>query len=306
MKELYPLFGIITVLSTPFTNSYQVDYADLKRNVESAINAGVSGILVPAMASEVYKLSRRERQKMVTAVLEQTGKRVPVIGGAGEPDNQKRKQIVTDLIKLECKKILLQIPFKNLKQYQKEVTEIANMDVDMIMLQDWDSRGFGLPLEVIIKLFTEIDKFRCLKIEVVPAGLKYSQVLEATSGQLNVSGGWAVSQMMEALERGVHAFMPTGMYEIYTTIYSLYKKGQIESARMLFQEILPVLSFSNQHLDISVHFFKRLLFRQGIYTTPFVRDPILPFDDVHQKIADRLIDHIFRLSEKIKYFKPNQ
>jgi len=33
----------------------------------------------------------------------------------------------------------------------------------------------------------------------------------ATEGRLNVSGGWAVPQLMEALDRGVHAVMPGGL-----------------------------------------------------------------------------------------------
>jgi len=68
----------------------------------------------------------------------------------------------------------------------------------------------------------------------------------------------------------------------------------------LFRKILPVLAFSNQHLDISIHFFKRLLFRQGIYPTPNVREPILPFDKLHQEIADSHIELIMQLEEAIK------
>jgi 4-hydroxy-tetrahydrodipicolinate synthase len=149
------------------------------------------------------------------------------------------------------------------------------------------------------ELFAEIEVFRCLKIEVVPAGRKYTEVLEATRGKLHVSGGWAVMQIIEALDRGVHAFMPTGMHNIYTALYSLYRQGKRDDARRLFNELLPVLAFSNQHLDISLHFFKQLLYKQGIYATPKVRKPILPFDTYHQKIADELIEHVMRLTEHV-------
>ncbi|MDX1284259.1 MAG: dihydrodipicolinate synthase family protein, partial [Draconibacterium sp.] len=142
--------------------------------------------------------------------------------------------------------------------------------------------------------------FRCLKIETVPAGVKYSRILELTNGKLNVSGGWAVMQMMEGLQRGVHAFMPTGMHNIYTSIYRLFKEGKINSAEVLFSKILPVLSFSNQHLDISVHFFKRLLYKQGIYNTPQVRQPILPFDELHQDIADKWIEKVILLENELE------
>jgi 4-hydroxy-tetrahydrodipicolinate synthase len=94
--------------------------------------------------------------------------------------------------------------------------------------------------------------------------------------------------------------MPTGMHYIYTSIYRLFEEGKSEEAEKLFQQILPVLAFSNQHLDISIHFFKRLLYRQGIYSTPNVREPILPFDKVHQEISDKHIELIMQLEETIK------
>ncbi len=268
-----------------------------------AMQGGVAGFLVPAMASEVTKLSMLERQKMVAAVLEQVNGRVPVIGGAGETDKTRREKVVRDLLTLGCRDILLQINYQNNEQYRKDVLAIAEIGPKMIMLQDWDFAGGGLPLSLIIRLFEEIDIFRCLKVETVPAGEKYTAVLKATNGCLHVSGGWAVSQMLEGLERGVHAFMLTGMYEIYTTIYSLYKSGQIAEAQKLFYEIVPVLSFSNQHLDISIHFFKRLLHHQGIYHTANVREPILPFDSIHERTANKLIEHVVKLTAQIKAAK---
>jgi 4-hydroxy-tetrahydrodipicolinate synthase len=168
------------------------------------------------------------------------------------------------------------------------------------MLQDWDFQGYGLPVSLIARLFEEVESFRCLKVEVIPAGVKYSEALAVTEGRLHVSGGWAVMQIIEALDRGVHAFMPTGMHELYTRIYSLYQYGQHVRARALYEKLLPVLAFANQHLDISVHFFKRLLHRQGIYATPRVREPILPFDPVHEQIADDLIERAINLCSEVR------
>ncbi|RTE54756.1 dihydrodipicolinate synthase family protein [Arenibacter aquaticus] len=299
-KELYPLKGIVTVLNTPFTKEDRVDLEALKNNVLEALNAGVAGILVPAMAAEVYKLSYTERLSLLTAVLETVGDRVPVIGGAGEPDLYKSKELVKAYIDMGCKNILFQIPFVNEEQFNAHFMELAQLDPDMIMLQDWDANGYGLSDALICNLFEKVPAFKCLKIETVPAGPKYSRILELTHGKLNLSGGWAVTQMMEGLQRGVHAFMPTGMHFIYTAIYQYFEEGNIAEADALFKKIIPVLAFSNQHLDVSIHFFKRLLYRQGIYNTPNVRNPILPFDALHQKLADKHIDSILSLEKQIK------
>jgi 4-hydroxy-tetrahydrodipicolinate synthase len=208
MKALYPLFGIVTVLNTPFTEQDTIDLLGLQRNVDLAIKSGVAGFLVPAMAAEVNKLSRPERRLMVEAVLDEAAGRIPVIAGGASPDRQQRDQILQDLKQLGCDSVLLQIPYESDTQYRTDVLRAAEYDFKLLMLQDWDFGGGGLPLPLICQLFEEVDAFRCLKIETVPAGIKYSAVLEATDGRLNVSGGWAVMQMLEGLKRGVHAFMP--------------------------------------------------------------------------------------------------
>jgi dihydrodipicolinate synthase/N-acetylneuraminate lyase len=300
MKELYPLKGIVTVLNTPFTDDDKIDISALRKNAGIALRAGVAGFLVPAMASEVYKLTERERLDMLEAVLEVAGGKVPVIAGAGEPDLSKCKKLLRSYIRLGCKNALFQIPFGDRARFLAHFMHLADTGPEMIMLQDWDASGYGLPDDVICELFERCDAFRCLKVETVPAGVKYSRIIELTHGRLNVSGGWAVTQMMEGLKRGVHAFMPTGMHHLYTTIYRHYMQGEAEKAEKLFHQVLPVLAFSNQHLDISIHFFKRLLYRQGIYNTPTVREPALPFDNIHREMADRLIDRIIALEESLE------
>jgi dihydrodipicolinate synthase/N-acetylneuraminate lyase len=231
--------------------------------------------------------------------LEETNGKVPVIAGAGKTDFEKGKRLISKYIGLGCKNVLFQIPFQNETQFRNHFYELAVTGPEMIMLQDWDTTGYGLPDKLICQLFEEVEAFRCLKIETVPAGIKYSRILELTGGRLNVSGGWAVSQMTEGLKRGVHAFMPTGMHWIYCEIYRLWKSGKVDEAEILFQKILPVLAFSNQHLDISIHFFKQLLFRQGIYPTPNVRQPILLFDTIHREIAEKLIDRVIEIENEI-------
>jgi 4-hydroxy-tetrahydrodipicolinate synthase len=303
-KSLLDLHGIVTVLNTPFTESNQVDLAALQLNVRNAIAAGVAGFLVPAMASEVDKLSDIERFTMVQAVIDECHQHttaVKIIGGASAVTPELRVSNVRKMVELGCDGVLVALPFENENQYLQEIAQIARFDPSFLMLQDWAPSGYGVPLLTILKAFQEFDCFRAIKVEVVPAGIKYSEILNATNGTLNVSGGWAVSQLIEGLDRGVHAFMPTGMHSLYCAIYQKYSNGDREGAQRLFHQILPILAFSNQHLDISIQFFKRLLWRQGIYPTPNVRPPILPFDRIHQQHADALIELEMQLEKSINH-----
>ena len=304
MKELYPLHGIVTVLNTPFNDQGEVDYKALEHHIAEALDAGVAGFLVPAMASEVQKLSLKEKLSMVDCTLQTVHGKVPVFAGSAAASIEASQELVKSYLHLGCDHVLIQIPFKTALQFKEDFKALADLGPEVIMLQDWDATGYGLPDGLIMELFDGFPTFRCLKVETIPAGAKYSNILKLSKGRMHVSGGWAVSQLPEALLRGVHAFMPTGMHWIYTNIFNEYKKGNKEVAVQLFHEILPVLAFSNQHLDISIHFFKRLLWKQGIYATPNVRQPILPFDEYHQQTADLLIEKVIHIEKRIKANNP--
>ena len=99
----------------------------------------------------------------------------------------------------------------------------------------------------------------------------------------------ARGEAAQALEEGAGAEGVVEGEELlggFLVQHRLHQAGRRAEARALFDRVLPVLAFSNQHLDISIHFFKRLLHAQGIYPTPNVRPPILSFYEQHARIAD--------------------
>jgi dihydrodipicolinate synthase/N-acetylneuraminate lyase len=194
---------------------------------------------------------------------------------------------------------MVNIPFTKEDDYINAIQELDGTSPGFMMIQDWEFKGYGLPLELILRMFDTIPSFKSLKVEVAPAGVKYTEVIEATAGRLHVTGGWAATQMIEALDRGVHAFMPTILHPVYLQIFRLHRQGYRQQASDLFNRVLPVLSFSHQHLDISVHFNKRLVCRQGMFITDNVRQPILKFDSWHERVADELIDAAIKLNDEI-------
>ncbi|WP_413992297.1 hypothetical protein ACMDCR_09525 [Labrys okinawensis] len=107
-------------------------------------------------------------------------------------------------------------------------------------------------------------------------------------------------QLIEALDRGVDAFMPTSLHRIYVGIYKLYQAGDRDGATKLFRRALPILAFSNQHLEHSIHFFKRLLWKQGVYPTPRLRAPVFVFDSHHERMADEFIALALGLDDELK------
>lgn len=295
------LRGIVTVLNTPFTAADAIDLSGLRMNVQNAIEAGVSGFLVPAMASEVDLLSLDEKRDIVSLVVSASQGRAVVIGGASAGTQEHRLRLAGEFIELGCDGILVQMDAQtDPGVIEQDLTAIAALQPEILMVQDWDSTGSGIPVSTIVRLFARVERFNWLKIEVRDAGPKYSQVLAATSGELNVAGGWAVTQMIDGLDRGVHAFMPTGMHPIYVEIYRRYASGDRVGAAQLFQQIEPVLAFSNQSLNVSIRFFKQLLHCQGVYATPGVRIPGEPLTPEQDRAARELISVVTSIEDGLE------
>ncbi|QEN09467.1 dihydrodipicolinate synthase family protein [Oceanispirochaeta crateris] len=145
MNPIKDLLGIITVLNTPFTSEDKLDVLSLVRNVRYALDAGVKGFLVPAMASEVGVLSESEKLEMVRTVVDACEGRVPVIGGTSAPSLKAMCRLAESNLKLGCQGILANIPYENNDQYRANVSELDRLGPEFLMLQDWDSSGYGLP-----------------------------------------------------------------------------------------------------------------------------------------------------------------
>ena len=63
------LAGIFQILHTPFTDTGEIDWTSFERQIEYCIEAGVHGLVLPAMASEFFSISDAERFEVVSSFL---------------------------------------------------------------------------------------------------------------------------------------------------------------------------------------------------------------------------------------------
>lgn len=292
--------GIVPSLHTPFTDEDTVDRDSLRRLVELTVGAGCSGMLINAVAGETASLSPEEKRAVTDTVLAEAGGHLPVIVGVSSPDRDERLELARMAHDAGAEWMLCQPPADlkgtALVSYFEELCEHGP---EQLMIQDLDWHGPGMALEDITRLFEEIPAFKALKIETVPAGPKYTEVLEATGYRLHVSGGWAVMQMIEALRRGVHAFIPSTMDTLYCRIYWLFMNGREAEARQLFEDLLPVLAWTHQHVHVSIAFAKRLRVREGVFTTAHVRAPVPALDAYQAEEAEALIPRVLAMQKRI-------
>lgn len=281
------MHGIVPSLNTPFNSVGELDLYSLSNLVDHSVITGCGGMLGLAVAGEHNKLTFREKIHYIDLVVKKNNGRIPFICSVTSPNFADSIKLTKVARSAGADGICVQIPSNlNLSDKERFLEKIEKESPSILMVQDLDWSGGGLSLDEITSLFNKFEKFNWLKIETSRAGLKYSTVLEATGKKLNVCGGWAVTQLLDAMARSVNAFIPTGIEVIYVNIYDSYKNDEKEKARLLFEEILPVLNFSNQNIYTSIRFFKNLRVLEGLFESNYCREPSAVFDAIQAREAE--------------------
>ena len=300
-KIISGLSGIIPSLHTPFLDDNNLDLNSLRKLVDHTVETGCAGMLVGAVAGETSGLSIDEKQDVMNCCINYNNNRIPLIVGCSADNQKDRIALSRSAKQAGADWILCQAP-SSLKgnDLLNCFKEIADVGPDNLMVQDLSWFDNGMDDDDISLLFNNIKKFKGFKIEVLNSGPKYSRVLKFTNNQLHMSGGWAIMGMIEALNRGVHAFIPSTMEVLYNRIYQLFIENNGVEARSLFSQILPVLSFTHQNIDIAIKFSKMLRVKEGIFETSFCRSPIKDFDSFQLEEANLHIENILNLQNQYK------
>ena len=292
--SLLEMRGIVPSLNTPFDADGEVDLAAVGALVEETVASGAAGILAIAVAGEHASLSDAEKARIARRVCEVAAGRVPVFISVTAAEPETSVALAAMARAAGADGICCQRPAD-----LGDLVRIADAGPDMLMIQDLDWTGSGMSVETIVELFETLPTFRSLKIETVDPGPKYGAVIEATGGELHVAGGWAIRTMPDALERGVHAFMPTTMDRIYVAIYDAFRRGDRERAWGIFGRLLPVLEFSNQHIDVSIRFFKMMRHAEGMFATDLCREPVRELTPAERAEARKHIAYVAQLTREI-------
>ena len=301
--------GIVPVLQTPFDACGALDGASLDRLVEEAIAGGASGFLVPAVASEVSCLSFEERELMLRRVAGVVAGQVPIIAGASAPRPRDAIEQARLGGSVGAAAYLVAVPpalYAQPRLVEPFFREIAEGAGDLpLMVQDLDFTGPGLDLDTIRGLVRALPTLVAFKVESIPAGPKYTAIREACPEEIFIAGGWAIGQMIEALDRGVDAMIPdSAMVRVFAAIDRCHRHGRRQEAIRIFNRIQPVIGFTRQDLAVTIAFSKRLLVRKGVFATERTRFGEFRWDRYNGRIAGELIEHYLELEASLASLTP--
>ncbi|MBI3852038.1 MAG: dihydrodipicolinate synthase family protein [Verrucomicrobia bacterium] len=302
--------GIVSVLQTPFTPGGNVDDASLVKLMEAAMRDGVNGFLAPVVASEVDFLSRQEREEIIRCVAATVRGRVPFIVGASSRDMDECRHFARLAEEVRAAAYLVAVPSALYSRPEEIVGffQAVRASIDLpLVIQDLEWNGPGLSIRTLRRIKEVVPTLAGVKIETVPSGPKYTAVRRALGSEFFIAGGWAVPQMIEVLDRGVDALIPeSSMVAVYSAIYRAHASGDRAKAVRIFHRLIPVLTFTNQEIGLSIAFFKRLLERKGVFLSATMRQTWSGWDEYNLRIADELIDLYLALEKEIQAERPHQ
>ncbi len=300
MSSTPSLRGIIASLHTPFDGQGQVDEASVRRLVDHCVAAGCVGVMAPAVAGEVGSLDAGEQGRLLAIVGEAAVGRLGLVAGVSAPTVEDSVATARVARAVGAAMVVWQPPAGlSPEAIERGIARLADAGPGRVMLQDLDWQGGGLDVGVIAGIARRVPGLAAVKVETVPAGPKYSALRDAVGDRLHLSGGWAAMQMLDGLARGLDAFVPSGLLPVYVRVFDLFTGGRRDVARTLFERMLPIITFSNQHIEVSIRFWKRYRLRQGVFATDHCRSGVRPLDAVQSTEAELMVDRALALDAEI-------
>lgn len=267
--------GVMTVLPTPFDDRGAVDLASLTALVDHAIDEGSAALVCFGLASELYKLSDRERREILGAVLEQAAGRVAVIAGSESNSIETAAARTAEYLTTGVSAVMVLPPTfvkpdePTVLEYYREVASAASGAP--VIVQDAPSwTGVPLPVDLLRRVRDLAPNVTHVKVENPPNQAKIAALDEA--GFVCV-GGYGALHLLEDVRAGVCGVM-YGAGTIRTMV-ALWEATGSDSrlAWELFERMLPLLAFQMSSLDVFIAVQKHLLHRAGAIASPYVRRP---------------------------------
>ncbi|HET7213248.1 MAG TPA: dihydrodipicolinate synthase family protein [Terriglobia bacterium] len=275
-RGAFEIHGIVPIVPTPFKPDQEVDWAALQALVDFACSSGACALCLPAYASEFYKLSEDERRRAITAAVEHSAGRIPVIGQVNVWSSKLAAETALDAQHAGVDAVSVSVPRlfalaeHDIFRYFDRI--LSAIDVPFI-IQDFNPGGPTLSVEFIANLHRVHPNFCYVKLEEPLMSAKVEAIIQKTAGEVGVLEGWGGMYMLELIPAGICGVMPSlGAADLLVRVFQLAETGQKDEAYRIFQAVLPQIVFSLQNLEFLHHVEKSLLVARGILSQGIVRE----------------------------------
>jgi 4-hydroxy-tetrahydrodipicolinate synthase len=239
------LQGCGTALVTPFTRDGLVDLPALRALVDWQIAEGIDFLVACGSTGEAQTLSDTERERVVAAVLEVSGGRVPVMAGATNNDTARAVDETQRMCRLGADYILSATPYYNKPGAAglcRHFGAIADAATKPVCLYNVPSRtGLNLKPALAIQLAAHPN---IMGIKEASGDLKQvMDILQERPDDFSVLSGddWLTLAAISAGADGLISVVSNEVPAEMTALVHLLLSGNLEQARSWHYRLLPLM-----------------------------------------------------------------
>ncbi|WP_274626336.1 dihydrodipicolinate synthase family protein [Arvimicrobium flavum] len=247
--------GIYPMQFAFFDAAGELDKAAMRRQAEGCIAAGVDGLAVLGLGTEVNKLTLSERRQVLEGAAEAAAGKVALSVTVAEPSIAAQTEFARYAVELGADWIVLQPPpvrsasESELIRFFGKVADAVDAPIGIQNAPEYT--GIGLSAEGIATLARNHANFRVLKGEGPVIGIR--KIIEETNGQLAVFNGRGGLELTDNLRAGCAGMVPGAeSCDVQKRIFDLVTSPRAEDqaeGEALYRSLLPLVVFLMQSLD---------------------------------------------------------
>ena len=274
-----PIQGVLPVVQTPFTDSDEIDFAALMRQVDWAFEQGADGVGT-GMASEVSRLTANERSELTHKLPEFAAGRGVVFVSVGAESTKQAVLNAKDAAKAGCDAVMAVPPMTtsvkvaHITEYFSAIAD--SMELPVIVQDASGYVGQAIPVSVYKELMDQYGPEKILfKPEAAPVGPNLSDLRDLLSGHAKILEGSGGIFLMDSYRRGIIGTIPgMDLLDGIVALWRALKSGDEDTAYRLAFPISAIVALQMQAgLDGFLAIEKYLLVKRGIMENANRRRP---------------------------------
>jgi 1-pyrroline-4-hydroxy-2-carboxylate deaminase len=237
--------GIFPALTTPFTDTDELDLAMFKINLDAQIQAGVHGIILGGSLGEASVLKTKEKEQLVKFGIDHVEGKIPVILNIAEGSTQKALKQARLAKQWGVYGLMLLPPIRYSSDHRETIqyfkTIADSSELPIIIYNNPVDYKTDVTLDMFGDL-SNVSNIQAIK-ESTRDVTNVTRIINRFGQRFKILCG-VDTLAMEELCLGAHGWV-AGLVDAFpretVAIYNLVKAGRIEEATTIYRWFMPLL-----------------------------------------------------------------
>ena len=281
--------GIFVIVTTPFTETFELDEPALEKTMEFCLAAGVHGVVANALASEGFYLDETERKRAAEIVVGAAKGKVPAIISVSAPHARISAELARHAERIGADAIMAMPPILHpsspaeIKAHYRAIA--AATSLPLVVQNVIGTGATTMSAQLIAELVDEIPTARFVKEESAYPPQTVGEIIRLTGDKVEgVMGGRGGKTLMEEVRHGVSGTMPAcEIADVHVALWNAIEAKDQVRAREIFRHMLQLIDLEGSY---GMPMMKQVLKLRGVIPHTAVRQS--GFRSLDQKAIEEI------------------